>query len=101
MGMGYLTMDVNSSNKVFVKCAPPWRRGTPKGRGMDPPRRGGFCDTGKGQLMEAPQANNLAPPSGELSAEQTEGAFAAKPLDLNSQISNLKSSPQSGCSHKE
>ena len=68
--------------------------------------------------MEAPQANNLAPPSGELSAEQTEGVHLRRSRwtstlksqisilhfrrsraasTLKSQISNLKSSPQSGC----
>ena len=26
---------------LCVKSVPPWRRGQPKGQGMDPPRRGG------------------------------------------------------------
>ncbi|WP_302133937.1 hypothetical protein, partial [uncultured Dialister sp.] len=68
------------------------KRQQPKGRGMDPPRRGGLCEADKGQLMEAPQANNLAPPSGELSAEQTEGVHLRRSRwtsTLKSQISIL------------
>ena len=47
------------------KHVPPWRRGQPKGQGMDPPRRGGICEAADsgGMFILHPASNGYGNPS--------------------------------------
>ena len=47
------------------KHVPPWRRGQPKGQGMDPPRRGGICEVEdfEGMFILHSDSNHYGNPS--------------------------------------